>query len=154
MKRVVIVDDEYIVVNGIKAMIAREKMDFEVVGFAYDGIEGLRVILEEKPDLVITDIRMPGMDGLSLIEEAREYTPDTVFVVISVYQEFEYARKALLLGVRGYIDKPITIDKIRDTMQMTESLLADRADQSRKEETQTRKKEFQDISQELMHSIE
>ena len=68
MKRVVIVDDEYIVVNGIKAMIAREKMDFEVVGFAYDGIEGLRVILEEKPDLVITDIRMPGMDGLSLIE--------------------------------------------------------------------------------------
>ncbi|HJB28894.1 MAG TPA: response regulator, partial [Candidatus Blautia faecavium] len=120
MRKVVIVDDEYIVVKGIQAMIAREKMDFQVVGHALNGIDGLSLILEQKPDLVISDIRMPGMDGLSLIEAAREECPDTVFVVISGYQEFEYARKALSLGVKGYIDKPITISKVRDTLEMAE----------------------------------
>lgn len=124
MRKVVIVDDEYIVVKGIQAMIAREKMDFQVVGHALNGIDGLSLILEQKPDLVISDIRMPGMDGLSLIEAAREECPDTVFVVISGYQEFEYARKALSLGVKGYIDKPITISKVRDTLEMAEEVLS------------------------------
>lgn len=123
MRKVVIVDDEYIVVQGIKAMIAREKMNFEVTGHALNGIDGLAVILEQKPDLVISDIRMPGMDGLSLIEAAKEECPDTVFVVISGYQEFEYARRALSLGVKGYIDKPITISKVRETLTMAEEFL-------------------------------
>lgn len=120
MNRVVVIDDEYIVVQGIKAMIAREKMNFEVVGSGLNGVEGLQVIMEQKPDLVITDIRMPGMDGLSLIEAAKIYIPGGVFVVISGYQEFEYARKALELGVKGYIDKPITIEKIKETLSMAE----------------------------------
>ena len=72
MYRLVVIDDEYIVVEGIKAMIARKKLNYEVVGWAYDGIHGLEVVQKEKPDLVITDIRIPGLDGLSLIEEARE----------------------------------------------------------------------------------
>lgn len=154
MKRVVVVDDEYIVVAGIKAMIAREKMDFEVVGFAYDGIEGLKVILEEKPDLVISDIRMPGMDGLSLIEEAREYTPDTIFVVLSGYQEFEYARRALQLGVKGYIDKPITMEKVRETMEMAETEIALRKKVSKETLADKHKKEYQNLSQELMKTVE
>lgn len=123
MRKVVIVDDEYIVVKGIQAMIAREKMEFEVVGYALNGVDGLAVILEEKPDLVISDIRMPGMDGLSLIETAKEECPNTVFVIISGYQEFEYARRALMLGVKGYIDKPITIAKVRETLIMADEVL-------------------------------
>lgn len=149
MKKVVIVDDEYIVVNGIKAMIAREKMDFEVTGFAYDGIDGLKTIIEHQPDLVITDIRMPGMDGLSLIEEAREYLPDTIFVVISGYQEFEYARKALQLGVKGYIDKPITLQKIRNTLTMAEEILNRRS----LEHTDVYKQAYQAVSSSLMDMI-
>ena len=120
MYRLVVIDDEYIVVEGIKAMIARKKLEYEVVGCAYDGIHGLEIICETKPDLVITDIRIPGMDGLSMIESAKELCKDTVFVVISGYTEFEYARKALRLGVKGYIDKPISIDKLNDVLNFVE----------------------------------
>lgn len=121
MKKLVVIDDEFIVVEGIKAMIARMALDYEVVGHACDGITALDVITQTRPDVVITDIRIPGMDGLSLIEAARELLPDTVYIVISGYQEFEYARRALHLGVRSYIDKPITIPKLSEILGKIES---------------------------------
>ena len=120
MYRLVVIDDEYLVVEGIKAMIARQKLQYEVVGWAYDGIHGLEVVEKHKPDLVITDIRIPGLDGLSLIETAKESCPDTVFVVISGYTEFEYARRALSMGVKGYIDKPISIAKLKEVLDRVE----------------------------------
>ena len=80
MYRLVVIDDEYIVVQGIKALISRLKLDYEVVGAAYDGIQGLEVIRSEKPDVVITDIRIPGLDGLSVIEAAKEEKLDVVLV--------------------------------------------------------------------------
>lgn len=120
MYRLVIVDDEYIVIEGIKALIARAKLPYEVVGWAYDGIKAIEVISEQQPDLVITDIRIPGMDGLSLIEIVREECPDTSFVVISGYMEFEYARRALSLGVKDYIDKPISLDKLKKALEHVE----------------------------------
>lgn len=120
MHRLAVIDDEYIVVEAIKAMIARLKLNYEVAGWAYDGIHGLEVIRREKPDLVFTDIRMPGLDGLSLIEEAKEFCPDTVFVVISGYTEFEYARRALAMGVKDYIDKPISMENLRNVLTRIE----------------------------------
>lgn len=120
MYRLVIIDDEYIVIEGIKALLARAKLPYEVVGWAYDGIHALEVIREQKPDMVITDIRIPGLDGLSLIEAAKEECPDTLFIVISGYMEFEYARRALSLGVKGYIDKPISIDKLKEVFDRIE----------------------------------
>lgn len=116
----VVIDDEYMVVEGIKAMIKRRHPDYEVTGWAYDGIHALEVIRDQKPDLVITDIRIPGLDGLSLVETAKEFCPDTVFIVISGYTEFEYARRALSLGVRGYIDKPISMDKLNTVLKRFE----------------------------------
>ncbi|MCR5716527.1 MAG: response regulator, partial [Lachnospiraceae bacterium] len=116
MRRLVIVDDEYIVVEGIKAIIQRTGMDIKVVGSAGNGREALETIREMQPDLVITDIRIPYLDGLSLIEECREFLPETDYIVISGYTEFEYARRALLLGVKGYIDKPVTIEKLKDVI--------------------------------------
>ena len=112
MIRIVVIDDEYMVVEGLKALIARQQPLYQVVGWAYDGNEGLSVIRDTQPDIVITDIRIPGMDGLSLIETAKEFCPDTAFVVISGYTEFEYARRALSLGVKGYIDKPVSREKL------------------------------------------
>ena len=120
MYRLIVIDDEYIVVEGIKAMIGRQKLDYEVVGWAYDGIHGLDIIGKYKPDLVITDIRIPGMGGLSMIEAAKEVCPDTAFVVISGYTEFEYAQKALRLGVMGYIDKPISMEKLNAVLETVE----------------------------------
>lgn len=112
MIRIVVIDDEYMVVEGLKALIARQQPLYQVAGWAYDGNEGLSVIRDTQPDIVITDIRIPGMDGLSLIETAKEFCPDTAFVVISGYTEFEYARRALSLGVKGYIDKPVSREKL------------------------------------------
>ncbi|MDO4648921.1 MAG: response regulator, partial [Eubacteriales bacterium] len=120
MYRLVVIDDEFMVVEGIKAMIARQHLNYEVTGAAYNGIDGLALVQEQKPDLVITDIRIPGLDGLSLIEAAREFCPDTTFVVISGYTEFEYARRALALGVRGYIDKPISMEKLKSVLDRVE----------------------------------
>ena len=73
MKRMVIVDDERLVIEGIKAIIKRIEADVEVVGSAQDGMQAQRVIKNLNPDIVITDIRIPYLDGLSLIEECKEY---------------------------------------------------------------------------------
>ena len=124
MYRLVVIDDEYIVVQGIKALISRLKLDYEVVGAAYDGIQGLEVIRSEKPDVVITDIRIPGLDGLSVIEAAKEECPDTYFIVISGYSEFVYAQRALTLGVKDYIDKPVTADKLKNALEMVDKIIA------------------------------
>jgi len=116
----VVADDEYIVVEGIKAILERQKLQCEVVGYAYNGIDALDVVQEQKPDIVITDIRMPGLDGLSLIESCKEFLPEASYVVISGYTEFEYARRAITLGVVNYIDKPVTIQKIEEVLQEVE----------------------------------
>lgn len=116
MHRLVVIDDEHNVVEAVKTMITRLSLNYEVVGYACDGIHGLEVVREEKPDLVLTDIRMPGLDGLSLIQEAKEFCPDTIFVVISAYTEFEYARRALSMGVKDYIDKPISMEKLKTVL--------------------------------------
>lgn len=114
MYRLVVIDDEFIVVRGIEAIIKREKINFEVVGAAFNGVDALQLLKETKPDIVITDIRIPKLDGLSLIEEAMKFLPDTYFIVISGFKEFEYAKRALSMGVRSYIEKPVTIDKVKE----------------------------------------
>lgn len=120
MYRMVVADDEYIVVEGIKAILKRLNLQCEVVGFAYNGIDALDVIREKMPDIVITDIRMPGLDGLSLIEACKDFLPEAYYVVISGYTEFEYARRAITLGVVDYIDKPVTMQKIAEVMEEVE----------------------------------
>lgn len=112
MMTVVIVDDEKIVVEWIRTMLNRSAKDFQIVGTAYNGIRGVAVIRQMKPDIVITDIRIPGLDGLSLIEHTMEEFPMTAYIVISGYCDFSYARKALRLSVLDYVDKPITEDKL------------------------------------------
>lgn len=154
MYRLVVIDDEYIVVEGIKAMIARKKMNYEVVGCAYDGIHALEVIRETKPDLVITDIRIPGMDGLSMIEQAKEFCEDTAFVVISGYMEFEYARKALQLGVMGYIDKPISIDKLNEALDRVEKeCFQTREEKNIYEKNRQRADELNSIMEQSIHCL-
>lgn len=126
MYRLVVIDDEYIVVEAVKAMITRLSLNYEVVGYACDGVHGLEVVRQKKPDMVLTDIRMPGLDGLSLIEEAKEFCPDTIFVVISGYTEFEYARRALSMGVKDYIDKPISMEKLKTVLKRIEKYFLSR----------------------------
>lgn len=154
MYRMIVIDDEYIVVEGIKAMIGRQKLDYEVVGWAYDGIHGLEIIAQNEPDLVITDIRIPGMDGLSMIEAAKEKCPNTAFVVISGYTEFEYARRALQLGVIGYIDKPISMDKLNKVLADVErTCFQARKEKNEYEENRKRKEKFNSIMENCIRGM-
>lgn len=107
MYKVLITDDEIKVCRLIQNIIDWEKLGLEVVGTANDGIEALDMIQEEKPDIVITDIRMPGYDGLQLIEKAKEAVNDISFVIISGHREFSYAQQAIRFGVEDYLLKPL-----------------------------------------------
>lgn len=140
------IGDEYIVVQGIKALLSRLKLDYEVVGAAYDGIQGLEVIRNEKPDVVITDIRIPGLDGLSVIEAAKDECPDTNFIVISGYSEFAYAQRALTLGVKDYIDKPVTAEKLKNALARVESGWAKTRYEDDKK-AQANREKFQELDQ-------
>jgi two-component system response regulator YesN len=102
-----LVEDEVVMREGIKRRIdwASENIDF--VGEAADGELALPMILESRPDIVITDIKMPFMDGLTLSEKVKKELPDTKIIILSGYDEFTYAQEALRIGVTEYLLKPV-----------------------------------------------
>jgi two-component system response regulator YesN len=123
MHKVVLVDDERYVVDSLKASVDWGAYGFEVVGDARNGILALDLIEKVHPDLVFTDIRMPGMDGLELIRQVSETTRDVMFVAVSGYAEFTYVQKAMNFGAVGYCLKPFDqkeigsiLKKVRDTL--------------------------------------
>lgn len=111
MRKLLIVEDEPIIRMGIRTMYDWEKKGFLIVDEAGDGEEGLEMIRKYRPDLVITDIRMPRMDGLHMLEEAlREQNFDSI--LLTGYGEFEYAKQAIRLGVKEYLLKPLNEEEL------------------------------------------
>ncbi len=110
MHSVIIVDDELFVRKGLQGMIDWEKAGFQVIGEADNGEDALELITVKKPDLVVTDIRMPVMDGLDLIQAAAEAGMATEFIIISGYNDFRYAQQAMRFGVVDYVLKPVDQD--------------------------------------------
>ncbi|CAG5091006.1 Two component transcriptional regulator, AraC family [Thermobacillus xylanilyticus] len=105
---VLLVDDEPHALEGLQLMVDWERFGFRVAGTCRDGEEAMLRIRIDPPDLVVTDIRMPVMDGLALIEEAqRAGHRDLLFVIASGYHDFEYAARAVRLGVSHYLTKPV-----------------------------------------------
>lgn len=117
MLQAVLFDDEYIVLKGLQKMIDWSHYDVKLAGTATDGLAALELYRKVRPDIVLTDIRMPGMDGLQLIEHIMQETPETYCVVFSGYNEFEYAKRAIQLGVADYLEKPITIESIEKALR-------------------------------------
>ncbi|MBE5704535.1 response regulator transcription factor [Blautia luti] len=117
MKKLVVIDDEYLTIEGIRVMLKRIGVDYEMAGFASDGQMALELIENVHPDVVFIDIRMPGLSGLEVIEHFYKKYPDMIFVLVSAYKEFEYARRGMELGVHSYIDKPVTMDKLKATLE-------------------------------------
>lgn len=111
MIRVVIVEDEAIVKKGLMLTVDWEGMGCRIVGDASNGQEGVEVVQQLLPDLVLADVRMPGMDGIEMIENLTGKV-DTEFIILSAYSEFSYAQKAMALGVREYLVKPIDDDEL------------------------------------------
>lgn len=99
MYKVVLADDETIALEGLRTLTDWEELGFEVCGACENGEEALAAIIRSSPDLVITDIRMPEIDGLELIRRVRSLDMEQpVFIVLSGYGEFEYARTAIRYG--------------------------------------------------------
>lgn len=116
MIKVVLVDDEVIIREGIKSEINWEALGMEVVGVAEDGEEALELIEKTQPDIIITDVKMPFMDGLQLVEKIKPNYKNTYIVIISGHDEFEYAQKAIKLGAYDYILKPIDLDYLKEIL--------------------------------------
>jgi two-component system response regulator YesN len=103
--KVLIVDDEMLIRVGIKSCINREPNDYEVIGLAEDGLQALEIIEKMRPEIVLTDIKMPNMDGLELIERVKKQYPSTRIIVLSCYNEIDFIKKAMKLGADDYILK-------------------------------------------------
>lgn len=117
MIRVIVADDEYKVCQLICQLIHWDALGMQLVGTASNGIEALQMIETEKPDLVLTDIRMPGYDGMELLKRARQANPGMEFIIISGYSHFEYAQTAIRYGVSDYILKPVNEEALNATLQ-------------------------------------
>lgn len=116
MYKVVIVDDEVKVAKLIKNLINWKELDLELKGIAHDGISALELIERVQPDIVITDIRIPGFDGVELIKRVKNINQNINFIIISGYKQFDYAQNAIKFGVKDYLLKPLNKEEINSVL--------------------------------------
>ena len=123
---VVLVDDEQIILNGLQRVINWKNYGCEVVGTAADGMSGLGLVRNLKPDILLTDIRMPNMDGIAMIAALKSEFPRMQVSILTAYRDFEYARRAIGLGVARYLLKPSKMDELEEAIiHMSDTLRAD-----------------------------
>lgn len=112
MLKALIVDDEYLVRMGIRETIEWSAHNIEIVGEADNGEDGLSLALQHEPDVIVTDIRMPYMNGLELIAKVKEHRLNASIIVLSGYDEFQYAQAAIRYGASSYLLKPVDTDEL------------------------------------------
>lgn len=134
MNSIVIIDDDLNLLEGMRESIPWEQFNVRWVGEAVDGKEGLRIVSQLRPDIVLTDIHMPEMNGLDMITMLRDQGYDGKFVILSGYADFEYAQQAVRLGVDDYLCKPVTLDNLKSVL----SRVSERLEQERSEENEFR----------------
>ncbi len=123
MYTVAIIDDEPLIVEGLSRTMAWRKWNCLVAGTACDGEEGMELIREKRPDIVITDINMPKLDGLKMIAGLKSEFPDMQLIILTGYREFEYARQAIELGVSRFLLKPSKMNELEEALEaVTERL--------------------------------
>lgn len=115
--KIVIVEDEIRIREGLARLLQKSDESYEVVGEAENGQDGLELITKVKPDVIITDIKMPVMDGLEMLTQLYNSGIHAKAIVLSAYSEFEYARQAMRLGVKEYLLKPIVLGEISESLQ-------------------------------------
>jgi len=124
---VFIVDDEKLIRDGMKKLLKWEENGFVICGEAVNGRDALSAILSSTPDIVLTDLRMPAMDGLTLTAALREQVPSVEVVIITGYDEFEYAKEAVRNGVFDYLLKPVSHRELLETMQRLKQKILSRS---------------------------
>lgn len=125
MYKVLLVDDERTILEGISSIVDWEGVGTALIGTASNGIEAMKVISDYQPDIVISDIMMPGLDGIELLEKSMQYYPSLKWIFLSGFNEFDYAQSAMYFGVKHYLLKPcneVTIsDALRDLVRELDS---------------------------------
>ncbi|MFD0712218.1 response regulator [Paenibacillus sp. GCM10027626] len=117
MLKAMLVDDEINILRNLQVVIPWEEIGFEVIGLAGNGVVALEMAQEFQPDLILTDIRMPVMDGIALIGKLRELKLECECIMLSGYQDFEYARSVMRYGVKEYMLKPIDYDELQQVVR-------------------------------------
>lgn len=116
MYRILLVDDEALIREAVSENVKWEQYGYELAGSCENGKEALEFIEENPVDVVFTDICMPYMDGMELSEKLSEDYPAVKIVILSGYDDFDYAKKAIRYGVKEYLLKPITADEMGDVL--------------------------------------
>src|SRR5690554_290522 len=116
MYSVLLVDDERTILDGISSIVDWEEQGVTLSGTANNGVEALEFIKEYQPDIVISDIMMPGLNGIQLVQKTFKTHPLIKFILLSGYSEFEYARQAMGYGVKHYLLKPSNEDIISEAI--------------------------------------
>ncbi|MCY9517354.1 response regulator transcription factor [Paenibacillus apiarius] len=132
--KALLIDDEIHILNNLKMVIPWEELAVEIVGMARNGAEGLDIVRQRDPDLILCDIRMPVMDGMEFLREVRKMGSEAEVMMLTGYQEFEYARIALQHGVRDYILKPINYEELEQTVRTIANLVRSRKQEKNRSE--------------------
>ncbi|TDQ42941.1 response regulator transcription factor [Aureibacillus halotolerans] len=112
-----IVDDEPIICEGLSSTIPWEQWGIEIVGIAYDGVDAVETLASLDVDFILSDVRMPEMDGLDLAEHVQKHYSHIKMIMMSGYEEFDYAKRALKYGAKDYLLKPVDIDELGTLLQ-------------------------------------
>ena len=121
--RILIAEDEQRTRQGLVRVLQSLRDEYEIVAQASNGKAALEMILEQKPDVVFIDIKMPFMDGLSVIEAARAQGIKAEFVIVSAYADFDFAKQSISLGVIEYLLKPLTRDEAEAVLKKIENMI-------------------------------
>lgn len=114
--KIIIADDELRIISLVKHLVPFKELGLILAGEASNGEDAFDLCLKVEPEIILTDIRMPGMDGLTFVEKVKDILPMSVVIIISGFNDFDYAREALKLGVFDYILKPIDENEITDIL--------------------------------------
>ncbi len=147
MLKVFLVEDESIVREGLRDNIPWQQYGYEFVGEASDGEMALPLIQKTKPDVLLTDIKMPFMDGLSLSKLVHQEFPEMKIIIISGYDDFEYARGAILVGAEQYLLKPITRAALQKALaELKTKIETEREQKNYQEKFQSEAREYEQFS--------
>lgn len=122
--RIIVVEDEAPIRNGLKALLPKMDSSYEVIGAAKNGVEGKEMILRMQPDLIVMDIQMPDMDGLTMLSQLRAEGNHCKVIVLTAFSDFNYAKRAIGLDIENYLLKPIKIAELKTALKQVEETIA------------------------------
>ncbi len=123
MYKVLIIDDEPIIRKGIKNIINWKQLNCEVCAEASDGAEGLELIKKLLPEIILTDIRMPGLDGLDMLKQVKDIVPNSKIIIVSGYREFDYVHEAIKCGAFDFLLKPTRLEELTSVLARAVDIL-------------------------------